>query len=198
MERRFPMADNLAYQYDYEEEYHSEMLDGNIVLMAPRPATNHLRVLGNIFAAFSAYLRGKRCEAFPDGADVFLTEKDRVVPDVMIVCDKNKIQPDGIHGAPDLIVEVLSRRTEKRDRGYKRDLYERCGVREYWIVNTEMRSVEVYLLKNGKLILDDVYQIFPEYEKLQPEEKETYKDAVPVSLYDNFSVSLDDIFYNVF
>lgn len=191
------MADNLARQSDYEEKYRTEMLDGNIVLMAPRPATNHLRILGNIFAAFRAYLRGKACEAFPDGADVFLSKKDRVVPDVMIVCDRKKIRPDGIHGAPDLIVEVLSPGTHKRDTKYKKELYERCGVREYWIVNPESRTVTVYLLQDGKFVLDEVYEVFPDYVVFEPGERETYKDSIPVSLYDDFSVSLEDIFYNV-
>jgi len=114
------MADNLAYQGDYEEKYRREVLNGAIVLMSPRPQVNHNRIAKNITYAFEQYLRGKKCEAFPDGTDVYLTEKDIVIPDVMIVCDKDKIKPDGIHGTPDLIVEVLSRSTEKRDKGYKK------------------------------------------------------------------------------
>ena len=192
------MTDNLAYQYNYEEEYRSEILDGAIVLMAPRPAVNHNRTSRNIVRLFANYLHGKRCEAFSDGTDVYLTKKDRVVPDMMVVCDKNKIRPDGIHGAPDLIVEVLSPSTRRRDTGYKKDLYERCGVREYWIVNPGSLSVDVYLLKDGKFILDEMYDKFPDYTVFQPGEREAYKDSIPVSLYDDFSVSLDDIFYNVF
>ena len=188
------MADNLAHQ----EEIRDEMLNGKIVLMSPRPAVNHNRVIGNIFFAFMGYLRGKTCEPFADGTDVYLTEKDRVVPDVMIICKKEIIKRNGVHGAPDLIVEVLSPGTEKRDRGYKKDLYEKSGVREYWLVEPETQTVEVYLLKDKKFMLDDVYRIFPDYVELSADEQEHYKSEVPISLYDDFSIPLEDIFRNLF
>ena len=88
---------------------------------------------------------------------------------------------NGIHGVPDLIVEVLSHGTEKKDRGYKKDLYEKCGVREYWLVDTENQTVEVYLLKNEKFVLDEVYKVFPDYVELSADEQEHYKSEVPVS-----------------
>ena len=188
------MNSNLAHQ----EELRDEMLDGKIVLMSPRPAVNHNRVIGNIFFAFMGYLRGKTCEPFTDGTDVYLTEKDRVVPDVMIICKKEIIKRNGVHGAPDLIVEVLSPGTEKRDRGYKKDLYEESGVREYWLVEPETQTVEVYLLKDKKFVLDDVYRIFPDYVELSADEQEQYKSEVPVSLYDDFSIPLESIFRNLF
>lgn len=188
------MSDNLAYQ----EEARDEMLNGIVIMMSPRPTVNHNNVAFNIAFAFKGYLRGKPCKAFADGTDVYLTEKDRVVPDVMIVCKKDIIKHDGIHGVPDLIVEVLSHGTEKKDRGYKKDLYEKCGVREYWLVDTENRSVEVYLLKDKKFVLDEVYKIFPDYISFSPGERETYKDEVSVSLYDDFSIPLQDIFDDLF
>ena len=188
------MADNLAYQ----EEIRDEMLNGRVVLMSPRPAVNHNRVIGNIFFAFMGYLRGKTCEPFADGTDVYLSEKDRVIPDVMIICKKEIIKRKGVFGVPDLIVEVLSPGTEKRDRGYKKDLYEKSGVREYWLVDTESQTIEVYLLKDKKYVLDDVYRIFPDYVELSADEQERYKSEVPVSLYDDFSIPLEDIFRNLF
>ena len=115
----------------------------------------------------------------------------------MIVCNSDIIKDNAIYGAPDLIVEVLSPGTEKRDRGYKKNLYERCGVREYWIVDPVSLSVEVYLLENGKYELDEVYRIFPDYTEFYPNEKERYKSEVPVSLYDDFSIPLTKIFYRV-
>lgn len=188
------MADNLAYQ----EELRNEMLNGKIVAMSPRPAVNHNRVIGNIFYAFMGYLRGKTCEPFADGTDVYLTEKDRVVPDVMIICKKEIIKRNGVHGAPDLAVEVLSPGTEKRDRGYKKDLYEKSGVREYWLVEPETQTVEVYLLKDKKFVLDEVYRIFPDYVELSADEQEHYKSDVRVSLYDDFYIPLENIFHNLF
>ena len=188
------MADNLAYQ----EELRDEMLNGKVVAMSPRPAVNHNRVIGNIFYAFMGYLRGKSCEPFADGTDVYLTEKDRVVPDVMIICKKEIIKRNGVHGTPDLVVEVLSPGTEKRDRGYKKDLYEKSGVREYWLVEPETQTVEVYLLKDKKFVLDEVYRIFPDYVELSADEQEHYKSDVRVSLYDDFYIPLEKIFHNLF
>jgi len=188
------MADNLAYQ----EELRDEMLNGKVVLMSPRPTVNHNRVAFNIARIFANRLDGKPCEAFSDGTDVYLTEKDRVIPDVMIVCKKDIIKRNGVHGVPDLIVEVLSPGTEKRDRGYKKDLYEKSGVREYWLVDTESQTIEVYLLKDKKYVLDDVYRIFPDYVELSADEQERYKSEVPVSLYDDFTIPLEDIFRNLF
>ena len=187
------MADNLAYQ----EEWRTETHNGEIIYMSPRPAVNHNRVSGNIYRAFGNYLEGKPCDAFADGTDVHLSEKDCVIPDVMIVCNSDIIKDNAIYGAPDLIVEVLSPGTVKRDRGYKKDLYERCGVREYWIVDPVSLTVEVYLLKNGRYELDEVYRIFPDYIEFHPNEKARYKNEVPVSLYDDFSIPLTKIFYRV-
>jgi len=193
------MADNLAYENGYQDEPWSETLDGAIVLMSPRPKVNHNIVAFNIAVAFQNRLQGKKCRAFSDGIDVYLTSKDIVIPDVMIVCDRSKIKRSGVYGAPDLIVEVLSHGTAKRDRGYKKDLYEHCGVKEYWIVDPDTRSIEVYHLQNGRFLLDDVYRQLPaDDDEITPEEREAVKTVISVSLYPDFSVSLDDIFYNLF
>ena len=191
------MEGNLAYQYQDQDERQTELLNGKIVLMSPRPLVDHNRVVVNIVSSFRSYLRGKTCETFSDGTDVYLTKKDRVIPDVMIICDKSIIKRRGIYGTPSLIVEVLSHGTEKRDRGYKKDLYESCGVGEYWLVDPEGKTVEVYLLENGKYRLDEVYKIFPDYVVFEPGEREEYKDEVKVSLYQDFFIPLTDIFENV-
>lgn len=111
------MNGNLAYQ----EEPREELLGGRIYMMSS-PTVNHSQIASNIYYAFRSYLKGKTCRPFNDGVDVYLTENDRVIPDAMIVCNKNIIRLDGIHGAPDLIVEVLSPGTAKNDRGYKKSV----------------------------------------------------------------------------
>ena len=113
----------------------------------------------------------------------------------MIVCNKDSIQKNGIHGTPELIVEVLSPSTAKNDKGYKKDLYESVGVREYWIVDPVLQSIEVYLLADGKYRLEEIYRL-PE-EDMTEKEKELCKTIVPVSLYEDFSIPLDEIFYNL-
>ena len=85
--------------------------------------------------------------------DLCLAEKDRFVPDMMVVCERDKIRNDGVHGAPDLVVEVLFPRTAYRDWGYRMELYAKGGVREYWLVSPAEESVEVYLPEEGRFAL---------------------------------------------
>ena len=82
------MNSNLAYQ----EEFREELIGGKAVAMSPRPMYNHNHIAFNIAVLFSNYLRGKPCTAIPDGTDLYLTEEDRFVPDVMVVCDRDKIR----------------------------------------------------------------------------------------------------------
>lgn len=183
------MNGNLAYQ----EEPREELLNGEIYMMSS-PTVNHSQIASNIYYAFRSYLKGKTCRAFNDGVDVYLTENDRVIPDAMIVCNKNNIKLDGIHGAPDLVVEVLSPGTAKNDKGYKKDLYEKSGVKEYWIIDPVPRSIEVYLLTDGKFALDEVYALYPEGLSVTEKEREETKKEIQVSLYNDFSISLGEIF----
>ncbi len=187
------MNGNLAYQ----EEPRTELLDGRTVMMSS-PSVNHNRVASNIYLAFWSYLKGKTCETFSDGVDVYLSEKDRVIPDVMIICNRNIIHLDGIHGAPDLVVEVLSPSTAKNDKGYKKDLYEKSGVKEYWIVDPNMRSIEAYLLSNGRYILDGFYGLFPDTLGITEKERTESKKEIQLSLYNNFCIPLEEIFCNLF
>ncbi len=185
------MNGNLAYQ----EEPREEMLNGKIHMMSS-PSVNHSQVASNIYYAFRNYLKGTTCMPFNDSVDVYLTEYDRVIPDAMIVCNKDIIQMNGIHGAPDLVVEVLSPGTAKNDRGYKKDLYEKSGVREYWIVDPVMRSIEAYLLVDGKYRIDEYYGLFPDSFALEKEREESKKE-IPVSLYSDFTIHLEEIFQNL-
>lgn len=188
---------NLAYQFD-DSEY--ELLNGKIVAMSPRPSINHNIIITNITTIFHHYLENKSCFAFGDGTDVYLTEDDRVIPDVMIVCNKDIIKHDAIHGTPDLIVEVLSLSTAVRDKGYKKNLYEKCGVKEYWIVDPNSKSIEVYLLKDGTYDLDMIYSIYPEYElkKMSDKEKSIIVTEFRTSLFDDLVISVNRVFHKTF
>ncbi len=186
------MSDNLAY----EEEVWDELINGEVVAMSPRPVFNHGSIAGNLYALFWNYLRGRTCTAIPDGTDLFLSEKDRFVPDMMVVCDRSKIQHDGVHGAPDLVVEVLSPSTAKRDRTYKKDAYAKSGVREYWLVNPADKSVEVYRLEGTDYVLHDIYSIYPDalLSKMTEEERAAVPKSFKCSLYDDVESSLEDVF----
>ncbi|MDE7311269.1 MAG: Uma2 family endonuclease [Eubacterium sp.] len=184
------MNTNLAYQ----EEPREELLHGEIYMMSS-PSVNHYQTTLNLTLAFQSRLKQKNCRAFGDGVDVYLTEDDRVIPDTMIICNKDIIRTDGIHGTPDLVVEVLSPSTAKNDRGYKKDLYEKSGVKEYWIADAKLRSIEAYLLTDGKYRLGGVYQL--PSDDMTEREREACTDIIPVSLYNDFRIPLEEIFYNL-
>lgn len=188
------MQNNLAYE-GWRDPPREELISGKVVSMAPA-STNHTTVAGNIFAIFRNYLKGKPCKPFSDGSMVYLTEDDHFVPDMMVVCDRGKIRGNGIYGAPDLVVEVLSPGTAKNDRQHKKDVYARCGVREYWIVDTVNRSVEVYLPSDGQLILHDVYAVYRDWEleMMKEEERAAVKTAFRCSLFEGLEIALDDVF----
>ena len=140
------METDLAYQ----DEPWEELIDGKIVAMSPGPAWNHISIGGNLYRIFSNFLHGKKCTPIPDGMDLYLTEKDRFIPDLMVVCDPSIIKSNGVHGAPDLVVEILSPSTQRHDRFTKFCLYQRAGVREYWIVDPDNRIVQSFVLEDGR------------------------------------------------
>ena len=132
--------DNLAYA---DEDRGYEIIDGKVYALA-RPVPKHSTVSYNIISTFFRHLEGKPCKTYQE-VDVHLDEKTNVVPDVLIVCDPEKVKPDAVYGAPDLVVEILSPSTARRDRKEKMHAYAKAGVQEYWLVSYAERSVEVYL-----------------------------------------------------
>ena len=194
-EGSYPMDTNLAYQ----EERREELINGQVVMMAPA-SSSHTYVADGILSIFRHYLRGKPCIPFGDGLLVRLTDDEKFVPDVMVVCDRSKIKRTYIDGAPDLVVEVLSPGTAKNDKGYKKDVYERSGVPEYWIVNPADKSIEVYLREDGAYRLDNVYTLSPaeELAEMTEEEKAAVITEFKCHLFDDLIICLDDIFGDLF
>ena len=190
------MNGNLAY---LQNDVWEELIDGKVIAMSPRPTTDHYHVSFNIAYIFTTYLRGKRCTPFGDGVDLYLTETDRFIPDGMVVCDTEKIKRDGVHGAPDLVVEVLSPSTAKHDRGRKKQVYEQCGVSEYWIVDPANKTLEQYLLQQGAFTLHEVYAIYPDYmlDKMTEAERAALPASFRCSLFEDLDIVLEDIFDRV-
>lgn len=173
-----------------DDGYREELING-VTMMAPAPSESHNNIMANILVIFRNYLRGKHCRAYGDNIDVFLDENNHFRPDASIVCDRNKIKGDGIHGAPDLVAEILSRTTSKNDRGIKMKAYEHFGVKEYWIVDPVNRSIEVYLNTDTGFVLDNVYaekNLDRDFDKEEPVLK------LRVSLYDDLIVDVRDVF----
>jgi len=130
-----------------------ELLDGTPHMMAA-PTAWHQRVSGKLFRQLDEFLDGKPCEAFIAPFDVRLRPEDDdsdivvVQPDVLVICDNAKLSGGkACKGAPDFIIEVISDGTRGKDFGEKRVLYEKAGVREYWIVDTN--RICKYVLLDG-------------------------------------------------
>ncbi len=184
---------NLAYR----EERRVELIGGKVMAMSPRPAYNHNQISYNISRLFGNYLYGKKCTPIADGMDLFLDDDNQFVPDFMVVCDPDKIKPDGIHGAPDLVVEVLSPSTAKNDKTHKKDVYARYGVREYWLVGPGDKYVEVYRSNGSEFILHDIYTLHEDWQlaQMSDEERAAVVTHFKCSLFDDLDIALEDIFY---
>lgn len=152
-----PQRDDNRYTYaDYRtwpEQVRYELIDGIAYLMAA-PDTAHQEVVGEIYVQLRNALHGKPCRPFIAPFDVRLPrpgqrdeDTDTVVqPDVLLICDPEKLDRRGARGAPDLVVEVLSPSTAGHDQVLKRRIYERAGVREYWLIHPTDRVLTVYRL----------------------------------------------------
>ena len=161
-QERFTFADVLAW----DEGERIEIINGEAFMMAT-PSSRHQEVSGELFRQLANFLEGKQCKVYPAPFGVRLFEQagDRpedvdtmVEPDISVVCDRSKIDRHGCKGAPDLIIEILSPSTRRHDRLVKLGLYQRAGVREYWIVDPENRSVMVFLPdRNGSFRLHEDY-----------------------------------------
>ena len=114
----------------------------------------------------------------------------------MVVCDPSKIKEMYIEGAPDFVAEVLSRSTEMRDRVEKFQIYEKAGVKEYWIVDIWGRSVSVYRLQDGKFILTKIHRQQTEKE-LSKEDKNALNLTLKLSLYDDLEFDISEVFEDI-
>jgi Uma2 family endonuclease len=167
-----PRKDQARHTYgDYlhwADEVRYELIDGEAYLMAPpAPTVSHQNVAGEIYFQIRRALEGKPCQALIAPVDVRLpkaNEADEAIdtvvqPDVLVVCDQSKISERGVRGAPDWVVEVLSPSTAGHDQGEKRRVYERAGVREYWLVHPIDRVLIIYRLLDNKYGKPDVQEL---------------------------------------
>ena len=150
---RYTFADCLIW----EGNDRIEIINGEAIMMAP-PSRTHQEISGALFAQLYNFLEGKKCRVYAAPFAVRLFERDgeapedvdtMVEPDISVVCYSDKLDNHGCKGAPDLVVEILSPSTRRHDRLVKLDLYQRAGVREYWIVDPENKAVQVFLQDDG-------------------------------------------------
>ena len=168
--------ENLAlqqrkYTYEdlqnFEDEKRYELINGELYLMSS-PTTLHQKIIGEIHGQLYNYLKGKKCQSFVSPLDVCLSgvrnpkkEYNVVQPDILVVCDENKITNNmGIQGAPDLIIEVLSPTSKKHDTFVKYNLYQYYGVKEYWIIDGEVGVIYQYIINEKNIYtLPKTYEI---------------------------------------
>lgn len=156
-----PLRDQHLHTYgeylSWPDDLRYELIDGRAYAMSPAPTRRHQQVVGELFSQIHGQLRGHPCQAYVAPFDVRLPrgteaddEVDTVVqPDIAVFCDRSRLDERGARGAPDWIIEVLSPGTASHDQLLKRDLYERHGVAEYWLVHPGDRLVTVYRLLAG-------------------------------------------------
>jgi len=159
------------------ENQHAELIDG-VIYMQSAPLRIHQRLTGRLQHRILSRIEqtGKPCDVYAAPFAVFLGE-DYVEPDISVICDPSKLTEKGCVGAPDWIIEILSPSTAMNDYVRKLALYARSGVREYWIVNPDNRSVRTY-------VFSEETPVSSEY---------SFDEPIPVILSDSFSLRIADL-----
>lgn len=143
------------------DERKQEKMNGVLYNMSPAPDFRHGIVNNNINTAIKSGLKGSLCLVFMENLDFHYHPEendDYVCPDIMVVCDRKHLKGSFYNGVPKFIAETLSPSTARKDRAEKKDVYERAGVEEYWIVSPQ-GLVEIYYLKDGKYELEQSYML---------------------------------------
>ena len=184
--KRYTLADYLTWIDDVRRE----LIDGLISLMAA-PTYEHADVSRNIVLKLDNAVKNNRCDCklYYAPVDVCLpengeTDDDKIYtvvqPDIFVVCDKSKLRNGKCYGAPDMIVEILSPTNRKKDLITKHQLYEKAGVREYWIANPKSKNVTTYIMQNNGEYDDGIEYILDE--------------KIPAYIFDGCIIDVNEIF----
>ncbi|HHV10811.1 MAG TPA: Uma2 family endonuclease [Clostridiales bacterium] len=162
------------------EDVRAELIDGQIYYQAA-PSRIHQKILMELAGTIRDYIRSNdgSCEVYPAPFAVKLNEDSSsiVEPDISVICDTGKLTDKGCTGAPDWIIEIVSPGNSSHDYIVKLGLYKATGVREYWIVNPQAKSVLVYYF-------DEVNLVPKSY---------TFRDEVKANIYDGLIIDLSTI-----
>ncbi|MBN2533667.1 MAG: Uma2 family endonuclease [Spirochaetales bacterium] len=158
----------------------NELIDGDHYMKAA-PSVQHQAIVRNILYLFERYFRNtKEGIIFCSPLDVYLSDYDIVEPDLVIVCQQNSsiIEDKYIKGSPDIVVEILSPSTMEIDQSLKKHLYEKYGIKEYWIVNPFITEIKQYIIKGTAYVLSN-----------------SSGESITSSLFPELKINLDDVFY---
>jgi Uma2 family endonuclease len=185
LNKKYTYADYLTWQFDDMVE----LVKGFIYKMSHAPTSMHQRISKKITGELYNFLKNKKCEYFNAPFDVRLIKNKNkengqietiVQPDICVICDLEKIDELGCIGSPDLIVEIVSKSSKKRDYHDKYDLYEENDILEYWIVDPDAKSVDVFVLEDKKYVQKGVFC--------------NQNENIPCFLLPDFKINWNDIF----
>ena len=182
--KEYTFSDYLQWQFSERVE----LLKGFIKQMSPAPSRRHQTTSQNINKYFLNFFTCSTCSIFSAPFDVRLpiasAKRDTTVvqPDLCIICDESKLDDYGCNGAPDLIVEIVSPNNSKYDVDTKFRLYQEAGVMEYWIVQTEMKTVLVYRLQDGVYVGSKPF---------------SEGEIIESPLFPEMKIAVDEVFYRV-
>jgi Uma2 family endonuclease len=163
LKKQYTYADYLTWTFDER----LELIKGWIYKMSPAPRRKHQAVSGNLFFELKKHFNACNCHVYEAPFDVRLkknkgsdSEVNTVVqPDISVFCDLSKLDDRGAIDAPDLVVEITSDSTMKKDYNEKFNLYEENGVQEYWIVNPDSKSMEIFTKVEDKFESVGVFNV---------------------------------------
>ena len=166
-------------QYEaFPDDHRIEVIDG-IAYNMSSPSQEHQTLSMGLSATIYNYLTRKKgpCQVFSAPFDVKLSDQPLTIvqPDIMVICDKNKLDGKRCNGAPDWVIEITSPSTSRHDFSRKLNLYTNAGVREYWIVDPDKKRVHVFDMDQQEFNVM-VY---------------TFRDTVKVNIYDDFSIDFN-------
>lgn len=151
----------------------AELIDGQIYSMAP-PSRTHQKISGYLYHEIYDYIKQRdgKCEVYAAPFAVFLNNDDQTYlePDLSVICDTDKLEEKGCMGAPDWVIEIVSKSSKPRDYIKKMFLYHTAGVREYWIVDPGKNMVSVYGFEANRV------------------EQYDFGEEVPVGIFEEFSI----------
>jgi len=183
LSKSYTYADYLTWNF----QERVELILGKIFKMSPAPGSRHQYISMVISSAFFTHLKGNSCRVFPAPYDVILpitsTSNTVVQPDVTVVCDLSKVTERGCEGAPDLVVEVISKSSVTRDLHEKYSIYEQAGVKEYWVVYPTEKTLIVFHLND--------------LGKYEPTKPLTQGDVVQSKVLSGLSLDLNELFEDV-
>ena len=173
------------YKWKFEERV--ELIKGKIFKMSPAPTSDHQVISREITGQLWQFLKGKKCQVFSAPFDVRFPRKSNedkdiltvLQPDIFVVCDPAKIDKKGCIGAPDIVIEILSPSNSEKELKFKYEVYEESGVKEYWVVFTDEKTLLIYTLTNGKFV---------------PSRLMVISESVTSSILPGFTLDLSEVF----